>query len=176
MFEVTNKTIFYKYYNRGLFGNRLRSWNSYKKLMEDPYNGNVTIRSLKTAYASQYEVPKQNVLSKIIGPVEHYKFNESAPEHDMIVQGELMTLPGGLYFYYSFEKLPMKVALSVCPKHDTGLIVNEILRYTCTPSSYEDILELLDTYKNHVIELSVFNKNVGILPHRNTIIWEVRLY
>jgi hypothetical protein len=35
---------------------------------------------------------------------------------------------------------------------------------------------LSDKYYEHVIELSVYNKNLGNIQGRNTIIWEVRNY
>ena len=40
---------------------------------------------------------------------------------------------------------------------------------------YEWLMQLLDTYDS-VVEFSAYDRAVGILPIRNTIIWEVRNY
>jgi hypothetical protein len=37
-----------------------------------------------------------------------------------------------------------------------------------------DLDELLDLYPGHVVELSAYDRCVGIYPHRKAVIWEVR--
>lgn len=43
-------------------------------------------------------------------------------------------------------------------------------------NSYDDLMNLLDTYADHVIEFSALNTCFGTMENRNAILWEVRRY
>lgn len=58
----------------------------------------------------------------------------------------------------------------------TGLKAKLILQENLSPKSYDDIQELLEIYKDHIIEFENYKINLGNIPHRNTLIWEVRKY
>ncbi len=62
------------------------------------------------------------------------------------------------------------------PDIATGLKAKIVLEQYLNPSDYDCIMELLDIYQDHIIEFSIFEKFVGNISHRNTIIWEVRNY
>ncbi len=61
-----------------------------------------------------------------------------------------------------------------------GWSARELLRGLMTPASYEDFLELekefIIPFPHHTIEFSIYEPNVGLFPHRNTMFWEVRNY
>jgi hypothetical protein len=44
------------------------------------------------------------------------------------------------------------------------------------PSSRDDLDALFDLYPDAAVEFACFPHNLGIFPHRNTVIWEVRNY
>ncbi len=49
-----------------------------------------------------------------------------------------------------------------------------VLRRTLNASSHADLLEVLESYPDHVVELSALSVCMGIFPHRNGVVWEVR--
>lgn len=108
-------------------------------------------------------------------------FNIS-PMIDMwaIFKGEIMEWsypPFGLCIYVNFQgSMPWREALRDYGRHYYGLQAKLLLEIYMDPSSYEDIRSLLEKYPYHVIEFSVCDRSVGIIPGRNTVIWEVRKY
>jgi hypothetical protein len=51
-----------------------------------------------------------------------------------------------------------------------------VLRRHLNANSYDDVLDLLQQYPDHVVELSATDKCFGTVPHRNHFMWEVRQY
>jgi len=103
-------------------------------------------------------------------------FNQSMPDEHLLIQGELMLRPFGYYLLYSIVKKPMNIALKEEPKHAHGLEALSLLKTNLWSQSYTDLMDLLDIYSESVIEFGAYDLAVGDLPHRNTIIWEVRNY
>lgn len=58
----------------------------------------------------------------------------------------------------------------------TGSARIALLRHVLSPDSYEDVMLLLDTYPDHVVELSALSVFFGTIPYRNGVIWECRRY
>jgi hypothetical protein len=50
------------------------------------------------------------------------------------------------------------------------------LRRYLDSSSYDDLMDLVETFPEHVIEFGAYETNLGNIPGRNTVIWEVRKY
>ena len=48
-----------------------------------------------------------------------------------------------------------------------------LLHHHCDASSFDDLMELLDTYPGAVIEFSTYPFAVGRM-NRNMIVWEIR--
>lgn len=65
---------------------------------------------------------------------------------------------------------------------DSGAVDVEGLRALCvlrsflTPSSFDDVCELLDEWPDHVIEFTTFHSPLGWARGRNHVVWEVRDY
>ena len=112
---------------------------------------------------------------------EDLKFNESAPDDHLLIQGEIIyqpdsrVYPDNYLLLYSTEKTQMKFALKNA-KTASGLKVRIMLEHLMTESSWEDLLDLMEKYPESVIEFSTYDICLGNLPGRNTIIWEVRDY
>jgi hypothetical protein len=101
--------------------------------------------------------------------------NESAPDHRLLLQGELMHSGKGLYLTGSYEKTDMRSAMKKA-WNAGGLRVNSILKHLASPVSYDMLMELLDRYPGHVVEFGIYDCFLGWGRGHNTVIWEVRNY
>lgn len=176
---ITTKRQFYRLWRAGVLGNKPRIWGDLWALMLSDYRGSVTIRSASaTGWKTMYRVPYGQVGEAVNGPipVEDPTFNESAPDEVLTFQGEVTRAVGGLYLRYDCTPdLKMKEAMARA-KDAYGLAARQLLARYLWPSSYDDLMDLLDLYPDHVIEFSAYDRKVGDQPHRNTLIWEVRHY
>jgi hypothetical protein len=180
--KVKNKIESYRMYHAGFFGNRLRAWDSYEEVLQSGYKGRVSMRvkgGPKNVY--EYKVPIAEIpkiqrewISQGIS-LNLITFNESAPDHLLLIQGELMRSTDYYHFFYSTEKKPMREALKNGLVAD-GFFAKMLLEHYLNPSSYADLMALMDHFPDSVIEFSVYSRNLGCFPWRNTIIWEVRDY
>lgn len=160
---------------KGLVGNKLRIWMSWRDLMDSGFSGTVSVRQKyrSSSNSSRYLIP---VAKAIAERNESVFYNESAPDQYLLIQGDVMTTEKGLTVFYSDLKKPMKMALAESGKHITGLQALHLLRINMTPSSFDDLMDLIDIYEDHIIEFSAYSKDLGDCKGRNTIIWEVRKY
>lgn len=179
--KITTKYINYKLYNQGLFGNKLRTWNSIDEFIESGYKGSVSIRykGKSAGKFCYYNVTNiQTIIKDILdkgGSRDLIMINESAPDEYLTIQGEITRNEYGLYLYYSTLKGKMRDCMKYAISSE-GLKVKLLLEHYLTPSSYDDIMDLLDKYPDHTIEFSTYSKCLGDCVGRNTIIWEVRSY
>lgn len=180
--RVASKQQSYALWQQGAFGNKLRTWDSLTEILASGYAGTVSMRYKGSAGGSfyAYEVALANIpelqrqwVSQGARP-ELITFNESAPDACLLIQGELMRYPGYV-LTYSCEKAKMREAMKH-PKHAQGLTAKFLLQQFCAPSSFDDLMELLDLYPDHVIEFGAYEQGLGNRAGRNTIIWEVRDY
>lgn len=97
-----------------------------------------------------------------------------------LFRGEIMEedyFPFSLYLYGAFgQEGTWRDCLRNRGKSWRGVSAKVILEGVCDTNSYEDIRELLTLYPGHVVEFTVCSRLLGNLPHRNTVIWEVRKY
>lgn len=97
---------------------------------------------------------------------------------------QLCDRPGGIECWYVQDPIRRFAPMTWRQVFDTpglasnsaGLLARSLLRHYCDPASVDCIYELLDLYPDHAIEFSAFRVPVGTVPHRNTVIWEVRDY
>lgn len=201
--KILDKAKMYELLQRGRFGNIARAWNSLQEVLDSGYRGEVSMRSqeinnpvrkyhvpidqLKQVYD---ELPVSQRSSRIV-------FSESPPDESRILQGELSRSPAGLdrihgslVFRYTRSPLPMRLAFEADWKaryeartmpvgdggHAYGLRALHLLQQNLYPPDLDDLLALLDDFEDHIIEFSVFNRPVGVIPGRRMLVWEVRLY
>ena len=182
LMDVKTKEQFYELWQKGLFGNKLQTWNSLEEIKQSGYGGLITIRSKEVASAFQsYNVPLMEIEKTRAEWIKQgydpnlITFNESAPDHLLLLQGELMEYNNGLYLFYSQEKVKMREALKE-GREAIGKEAEQLLRKHCNQVSFQDIMDLLQRFPGHVIEFSTYSCMLGNIPGRNTIIWEVRKY
>jgi hypothetical protein len=180
--SIKNKKECYTLYESDFFGNKIKSWNSYEKLLESNHQGTVSIRSKRVSWKTRFNLPISR-LPEILKELKKQKiepnelrFSETPPDSQLIFQGEIMRNHEGIYLLYSDLKYPMSIALRKKQKSIRGLKALNFLKSNLDSSSFDNILDLLDLFPKNVIEFSTFSCNLGKIRGRNTIIWEVRGY
>lgn len=184
---VCSKRENWRLVSSGFYGNRLRSWNTLEELKVSGWTGLVSVRTmLGGGGPCVYDVPAERVSEVVVSlgvPEVMCCFNEGAVDSTVAIQGEylndIVRLDDYAFdgaFFFSRAKEKMRKALRTESQTRYGLMARELLRVFMTPSSWEDFEVLLEEYPGHVLEVSVYEGNVGDLPGRNTIVWEVRRY
>ncbi len=169
---IKNKAIFYRLFYKGKFGNYSPMWQSYEDWERSRYPGLVAIRSLKPGGRCVYLIPPHKVkkyISQWVGP---YNISAQCPEKDKIIQGET----DGYNGFFSKGPEPMREALRKSGYHTTGLRTHLTLKHSMCSNSWEWYNELLILYPGHIIEFTCLRYPWGMLPHHNTLFWEVRAY
>lgn len=183
--RITSKSEYIALTQKHVFGNRFREWSSIDALLESDYSGAVSIRyRVADGRFMKYYVPRADIEATVAGfealgaDRALMWANESAPDDALVIQGELMFSTLGLYLFGSRAKLPMRKALADITQsfHYFGLRTVFALKGALTPSSYSDLMAILELWPDAMIEFSTFANNVGTIPGRNTIVWEVRHY
>jgi len=176
---IKNKVECYALYWANLFGNKALTWGSYKEIISSDWKGKVCMRGRKNRIKRRkvrYNISLEKVPSMISQwekqgvPEYHIGFNQSMPDKDLIIQGEVMIYDGEFYLHYTHIKKPMNQALKEQQLHASGLKARLLLKDYLSYSSYSDMIELLDTYPENVIEFSTYKVLVGNLKRRNTVL------
>ena len=181
--SVGSKEDSFKLYEQGEFGNKLQTWDNLGLLLSGDYDGEVTIR-----YASKYGkwcaygVKQSDIrveLSRWEGEgadMSLTRFNESAPDNNLTVQGEFMEDSEHKYVLsYSTDKVKMRTAMRN-PKELLGGKALHFMQEHLSKESYRNLKRLLLSYPCAVIEFSVYDHYLGDTPENNTVFWEVRNY
>lgn len=183
--RVENKRQNFEKFGDGSYGNCLRQWASWGALVTRGYRDLVTIRYAGTSGGGrcEYNLPMAEVAGRLLVwaaaglEPERIYFNETAPNAEALLQGEIVRDERfGYALHYSRVAAPMRAALLAAPENHLGPGALLIVKRLMTPNSYEDLRALLEIYPDAAIEMSIFRRNVGSFPQRNTIFWEVRNY
>lgn len=99
-------------------------------------------------------------------------------DSNITLQGEVCRTYRGLQGYLGYCKgFTMRAAMREgLLKHRSSSEVLVMLERWMDPSSIDDVRDLLDMYPDATIEFSCFDRDTGVIPNRNSIIWEVRSY
>jgi len=180
--KISSKEEMYKKYWNGEFGNKLKTWTRYEDIINDGFKGLICIRikskSGHIAIGVSLESAKQIMYDWVLEGVylEDINFNEMAPDNQVIFQGEMMVAEEKWHVVGSRKKNLTQREAVADGEILEGMKAKVFLKHIMTPSSFEDFATLLEKYPNSVIEFGVYEVNLGSLPNRNTIIWEVRNY
>jgi hypothetical protein len=175
---VLSKTDFTQRYQALEFGNRTNTWHD-RVAFESGANqmGSYHLRNRVAAGATYYDQSYSAVRGlwlRMSDPQDWY-CSEMAPTATTVLQGEVMQSNRGLYLLYSTLPMPMRPALATRSAEVYGIIATSLLRTTLDPGDYDWLMELLDTYEDHVVEFSHYRVHCGVLQRR-MIVWEVRSY
>ena len=187
---VLNKRQNYGLWQGGAFGNKLRAWRTVDEWRDSGFAGQVVLRTVQGGNGPcRYNLPPDEVESVvrewIVSGVasEQIMVNEAAPEQHVILQGEYLNdiylVDGKIgwgYLRYSRKLAQMRDALAAAPEIAQRLRSDLLLKLAMTPSSYDDWNELINRYPGHVLEVSIYDRCLGDIPGRNSLVWEVRRY
>ena len=76
---------------------------------------------------------------------------------------------------YTDVRLPMRSALAQRTLHADGLMALGLLKCYLDDPSYDNMMNLLDEYPDHVVEFTAFSRGMGVLGWASCV-WEVRRY
>ena len=178
-----SKVEFYRRYPQGEFGNRPQNWANWDALRESGYDGLVSARHSGDRIKPMIlEQTVEQLLASGRTDLNEYAFIESPPHHKNKMHGETILCP----------RIPGKVGPSLRFGRSVGTTQRDgmaeangaknvfgaealaVLKWGMCPSSYEDWLALSERFPTAAIEFTCFRIPFGIIPHRNTVIWEVR--
>lgn len=180
---VLTKGDFVRRYKAGEFGNASITWNSVPEYLASDYKYPVHFRNRVANGLTWYNVEWQHavplyarILSEGVKSDDIY-VSAMAPHHLNVIQGEVQRSNKHIDLFYSTAPdVPMRDALNQGAQQVHGATARLLLRFYLNQRSYEWLEWLLDSYPNHVVEFSVFQKCWGTIPGHNTVFWEVRKY
>jgi hypothetical protein len=189
MKTVPTKAIFYRLYEQGAFGNKPLTFASMDDLLASGFTGKVGLRyggkmpgAQYPKYCESVTVPEAVALAALWETLGADKAcisciaAQGIDDECVLMQGEVQRSEYGLLLYYSTERARMRPALAKSGQQVHGLTAQILLKRHLWPTSYDDVMELLDEYPSSVIECTAYSQAVGNCRNRNTIIWEVRNY
>ncbi|HCX88221.1 MAG TPA: hypothetical protein DG761_09360 [Gammaproteobacteria bacterium] len=181
--KVATKTQMNNMIRRGLFGNHF-PWLSYldwAASAKDPQHLHSMRFGVQLGAPWLYRVPVWEVYAY----ASQNPFGVAPADISVVsmpagliprINGELQRSEHGLELHYSTHPAVMRVALALDPQDVHRIAAIAILRHFLDPASYDAVTELFDTYPDAVVEFTTYNQDVGVIPHRNTVVWEVRDY
>lgn len=167
----------------GLLGNRMPSWDTPADAIAAGHRGDVMIRS-KTPNSPfmRADVPVGEASRVMDSLVEQGADRDAlyltwmSPSVGRRINAEVWRGPDGLYLNYSTAQTHLRDGLDKSGKHAERSAARAVLEWACCPNSLADIDALLELYPDAVLEITAFDRQIGDLPGRNTVIWEVRDY
>lgn len=171
---INSKYKMYKALKSGILGNTNKFYN---KLSEIPDNEILSMRWNQPGNMKKcnHAITKKEIEKSKVDLNNITICKQPQNDANSFFNAELMRNELGLYLVYKIGLMWMKPAMKN-PDIATGLKAKIILKEYLLPSDYDDLISLLDLYENHIIEFSIFDGCVGIIPYRTMIIWEVRAY
>ena len=179
--ELRFKSHFYELMERGCLGNTLRNWRTIQDAWdaESPYYG---FREIGIAGGGLHSVVPRSDLFAKFNDWSHagrrFIMDEAAPDTDVQLQGEICQGIFGWEGYLGIRTgLRMRPAMAAgCMRPYRGLSTRTIVRSFCCENSFGDIECLFDLYPDATIEFATYPYDLGKIPRRNTLIWELRNY
>ena len=183
---IRTKRQYYELAKQGLAGNCVRTWDNVEECLATCTDPKVSFRSV-TPGSNKFlpHVPlgelREMVRKLSLNEGEYYISATFDNTVEIRIAGELTWYEGDWVFFYSMIPGVMRYTLKEDGRHAVGYReVWGLLDQYMTPADKEDTLDLFERYTDQgrypIIELSVTKSDLGIYPHRNTLIWEVRHY
>lgn len=163
--EITTKERFYSMWKHGLLGNRPRIGNELRG-----FHGPVMFRSL--------EIAGKYTIQTIDGTLNEYPDTANEVlDHQLErvrFQAEVTRCPE-LWCRHTTVPDFFRPAMATRSTHTRGLAAKLLLERQLDPVDLRTLMDLLDLYPSHVVELGVYEKCFGI-HNRRCAFWEVRRY
>jgi hypothetical protein len=183
---VLNKPDFTRRAKRGEFGNTLGSWPSIDAAEAAGFKGpTFWFRGRQAGWPyTETHLPwadRRELMAKKLAesgtPADQILICEDEPPGSRrLIQGNVWWPRSDQFILeYDTSQDSVRAATDRGLTHAEGLAAREILRARLEPRDYEAVLELLETYRDHVVEFTAFDRTMGLLE-RCIVIWEVRKY
>lgn len=178
--QITSKSQFIDLYLAGVLGNRFQIWRDYKEAMKVDIL-DIGFRELGSGGGGKFEMVLHNQIESTakrwINEGRKFYLNASDSQETCTIQGEIQYRLGWEGYIGLSRGLKMRDAMNAgYMKSTSGASTRSIMNIFMDDNSRNDVDEILDLYPEAVIEFGCYNREVGILLARNTIIWEVRNY
>ena len=178
---ISSKREFFDLWRRGALGNTPRTWLDAQAAWRSgaPL---VAFREVGCGGGGRHDiVPHADVLrtaEEWRAAGRSYSLDETTPDHLCVLQGEVGRTWRGLEgLCGTYTRLRMRESLRAgLLRPIGGATVLAWMERFMDPSSRDDVLALLDLYPAAMVEFACYERDVGVIPGRNTIIWEVRDY
>lgn len=181
--KVPTKHEFRRLAALGLMGNQMPSWPSVAAARAAGHAGLVMIRDATPD--SSYMTPNvpieraEEMIDRLVAAGasrDNLYLTWMSPLVGRRINAEVWRGPTGLYLNYSTAQTHVRAALDGSGRHVEGVSALAVLRWACCPNSLDDIEALLDRYPDAALEITAFDREIGTIPGRNTVIWECRDY
>lgn len=183
---ITDKRQMYAALAAGTLGNTLPQcfdrdfWYRHADIAKYEFWG---IRSMVPGGPCHMYVPWHDVM-QILDDMDrrNVAYNISPMIYGVTLMANIAVLEGrGLYVHYiehpaTGETWREGFATPGRSKEAIGVAAYNLLRRHLNGNGIDDVMELLQLYPDHVVEISVTSDCIGKLPHRNYVTWEVRRY
>lgn len=182
--KIASKQEFMKLSERGLLGNRLRTWRTVEAVQAE-HDGSVYIRGPVAGW--KWMVPwcpvsdlasRVAVLERKSGtPRAQLQFVEVLPPGTpRTINAEAGYLAGGFTLHWGESStLSLRHDLERNGRHHCGAVGRCIVRHRVPPEDVEMLDDLWHEWPGAIIEFSTYDRAVGIF-NRQTVVWEVRHY
>lgn len=179
--QIASKAEFYRLWKLGVLGNRPRTFETFA----DAYGSGcplIGIREVGKAGGGRFDVVKRADLALTLDSWERegrrYTMDGAVRNDLVTLQGEVCRTFRGLEGFMAVRsgtdiRAAMRAGLF---KPVSGSTILDLLNTFMDPSSQDDLRDLLDLYPDATIEFACFPMDVGVIPNRNTLFWEVRNY
>lgn len=187
--QIGSKRKFYELWHAGVLGNRPQTYFDVEVALRDGAT-RLGFRQIGIAGGGAFAILDKKELGSLFKPQvralaiewercgRKYCLDSAVPNSRVTLLGELVRTTRGLEGFLGVRTgLTMRESIAKGLVRPTSPITTmALLDQFMDPSSRDDVNGLLELFPDHVIEFACFPENVGVLPHRNTIIWEVRAY
>lgn len=172
---ITDKVSQTHHWRLGLFGNKLRTWSRPEDIPKALRNsGHFSLRALVPGGKFQHHLDFFTMRNRW---TPDYYICEPVDAENLLIQGELWMGIGGYEAFYSHTPgFTCREAMTVpgLMQWAQGMRAKLMFQAELSPYSWDDVQKIFEEWPNAIIELSCFDHDLGEMPCRNTIIWEVR--
>lgn len=183
---VTNKQAMYRMLAAGSFGNtiaqffdvdeweksddcrRFPVWGVRTQVPGGPCRLNCPREEVReTAERPEYRAAGVNI-SMMIGAT-----------YPVTLWADVYDSPAGV-LVYGVEYPPTggswRALMPIMGRHYEGVAARMLLKRHLNPNSLADVEAVFERWPGHVLELSAVEACIGVVPHRNHVVWELRNY
>lgn len=184
--RVADKASMFRLLQEGAFGNTTPQWFSVEAWQSDRLGARTGglwgIRSAATSGGDKRT--KLNVpVEEVPGLVQQWfpgGGGQISPmvDHSATLRAHVHRDHQGTQLWYveGLRQVSWREAFAIHSRRCERTAAELILRRHLNENSFDDLHALLDRFDGHIVELTAMDRCYGTVPHRNTVIWEVRDY